>query len=483
MKKRILFLAAASAMLSLAACTKDGPIADGTDDSGSKVQGYITIKITSPETRTSGSPTEDGIGTENDINSVTAVFTDNTGVIQHVKATTIATGTTTEPFTVEVGTYKLYVLINNPSSNSLIAGDNIQRIVAVATAEEAEEGFSSGNFFMVNARHNGTEEAGVDVTIDEINIQGNPFSATVSVDRVAVKIRDSSPQDFAIASSPNFPANVANLHVEGFTLLNINREMNLVQEWGEENVNGVALTPPADVLQTPLYPAGTTDLVKDQYFRNISEYTTITRDGNNDIIEITDIAKDISPSPFTPAIKYATENRPTIIINALNLTAGSGETTGVIYKVIAQDGTNTPVSTFYAYREKFYTDLGDIETEYSGIFAPGELTNLQGNPPALRAKGVKVYEDGVMYYTYFIRDPNPVYQYDLKDYYGTFRNSIYNLIINGFSNIGDDVPGGGRVDPEQPGEPGNPPIDLNEAYIDVVITINLWVLNTIGIDF
>jgi hypothetical protein len=483
MKKELLFLAAAVAAILIGSCTKDGPMPENPDVDGTTIQGYVTVKIDAPQTRTDGTPTEPGLSAESVINSITIVFTDNADVIKYVKTPTIATGTTTQKFTVEVGSYKLYALINNPSSNSLIVGDNIQRVISVASAVEAEAGLSSGSFFMVNARHNGAAVAGVDVTISTAHTEASPLNAAASVDRLAVKIVDNnSSQDFTPTIPANFPVSVANLHVEGFALLNINKQVCLIQEWGDENTNGVTLTSGADILQTPLY-AGGSALVKDQYYRNISEYATITK-SSGDVIAITDVAKDINPSPFTTAVKYATENRPTIITNALNLTAGRGETTGVIYKVIAQNNFNAPVGTFYVYRNNFYsgpTALTDIEAASSGVFASGELSSLAAEN--LRAKDIKVYEDGVMYYSYFIVDPNITYQYDSQNYYGVFRNSVYRLAINGFSDIGDDVPGGGKVDPEEPGEPGNPPIDLNEAYIDVAVTINPWVLNIIGIDF
>jgi hypothetical protein len=79
-------------------------------------------------------------------------------------------------------------------------------------------------------------------------------------------------------------------------------------------------------------------------------------------------------------------------------------------------------------------------------------------------------------------DPNTAHQYNGYNYYGVFRNSVYKLNINSFSGLGDDVPGGGTVDPSEPGDPGNPSINTDEAYIQVSVTVNPWVLNTIHID-
>ncbi|KAK9667499.1 Major fimbrial subunit protein type IV, Fimbrillin, C-terminal [Popillia japonica] len=70
-----------------------------------------------------------------------------------------------------------------------------------------------------------------------------------------------------------------------------------------------------------------------------------------------------------------------------------------------------------------------------------------------------------------------------KDYYAVFRNSVYKLSISKFSGLGDDVPGGRKVDPSGSGESGNPPIDADNGYIQASVDINPWVVNLIGIDF
>lgn len=470
MTKKLLFLAALATTLSFAACNKDTEVDKGKN---SGVEGYLTVKLSAPQTRTSpGSDgTEVGTPEESTISTVTAVFTGTDGTILFVKNPgLVPSTTTTEKFTVEIGAYQLYVLVNNPSDNAIVVGDNIERVIDVLSAEDAEKGYLGGDFFMVNARHNSGEEAGVDVNITALNTEDSPLHATVNVDRVAVKVMLATDAvlDFPV-SGDWLPDDVVNFHIEGFAMLNINKNFNLIQQWGNENLNGDPIETTADVLQTPLYPG--TGLVKDQYFRNISEFTTLEADA------ITDISKGIA-NLYTTDIKYAIENRPTIIQNALRITAGMGETTGVIFKVVAQDAGGSAVGTFFSYREKFYTSTNDIEAD--GYFV-GELNAM--TIPQMRAEGIQVYEDGVMYYTYFILDPNTTYQYKAENYYGVFRNSVYRLTVNGFSDLGDDVPGGGKVDPNDPGEPGNPPIDKDEAYIEVEITINPWVLNVIGIEF
>lgn len=473
MKIKNFFLAGLT-MLALSACSDDQK---DQIDTRKGLEGYLSLTISAPQTKTTGTPTEAGTTEENQIHTVTVVFTDNTGQILHIKNPAV-TAFTTEKFVVELGTYNVYALVNSPLTGLAIGG-NIERVIEVFQAEHATQGFREGKFFMVNERNSSTAAAGVPVTISVANIESNPATATVKVDRVAVKISDDNAYTTPIAVSTGFPSTVNQLKVVGYALLNMNKKFNLVQTWGDSNPNGVALASGAEVLTTPLFPGGSA-LVKDQYHKNISEYTTITKNMSGDVESITDLTKGVANIYKLGSI-YTSENRPTVLFYGTDkLTAGRGETTGVIYKVQAQN-SGTPVNTFYLYRNAYYSTLGEIQVlpEFSTV----TLASL--SVPQLRARGIQVYEDGVIYYTYFILDPNVAHQYGTaaQNYYGVFRNSIYSLTVNSISEIGDDVPGGGIVDPNEPGDPGNPPIDADEAYIQVTVTVNPWILNTIDIDF
>lgn len=388
-------------------------------------------------------------------------------------------GNSTVPFKVAVGSHYVYALVNLPTSITLTNGQNIQRVIEVATATQATGGYSDGSnsttpsFFMVNAKHDAATNAGVSTTITSANTVTTPATATINVDRVAVKIvpKASTPTVTITTDPANF---ITGVTIQGYLLLNANKKFNLVQDWGTGNTNGTTLS--SEALQTPLYPGGT-NLVKNQYFHNISEYTTITKSSGT----ITGI-EDITLAPGYTGLKtignaiYATENRPTLLTysSPAKPTAGQGETTGIIYKV------NSGKGTFYEYKGKIYTDLTGLQTAYGA-------TTLPTNISEIRAKGIRVYDGGIMYYTYFIKGTNSNTNHKwgtpAENYYGVFRNSVYNLTVDSITKLGDDVPGGGRVDPEEPGEPGNPPINSDAAYLKVTVTVNQWVLNAINIDF
>lgn len=454
------------AIFTLSACNDDD---NNHIDKAKGAEGYLSLTLATPQTKTVGDTVLDGTVEESKIENVTVALTDENGAIAHVVAPTLSGNST--KFAVELGSYKVYTLVNNPVT--IQVGQNIERVITIGQAADAEDGFKDGSFFMVNERNSSTGEAGVFVTISAFNTEGNPALATVNVDRVAVKIQDEKEYTELNAPTGVLPT-VTKLKVEGFALLNMNKEFNLIQTWGDANTNGTQLAAGSEVLQTPLYTVGS--LVKDQYFKNISEYVTIGKDADGDVVSYTDLTKE-ETGIYKLGATYTSENRPTILFygNDNKLTAGRGEATGVIYKVQAMDGS-TPAGTFYSYNNKYYQTLAEVNA-----LADFKNVTLPTAAPELRALGIKVYENGVIYYSYFILDPNKKHQYGEQNYYGVLRNSIYNLSINEIKKIGDDIPGGYGIDPNSP-ETENPPINADEAYINVTVTVNQWVINNIGID-
>lgn len=296
---------------------------------------------------------------------------------------------------------------------------------------------------MTNERHSGQSSAGVDVTI----AAGDHKVAAVTVDRAAAKIVDETTTP-TIGLDADTKAVVDGVEVLGFVPLNLNADFNLIQTWGTANGGG---TVAEDVLQTPVT----------HYLAPVTDYKTKQTVGTVSVWE------NKSGISFVDSV-YTTENRPPITVNAQGvLTAQRNNTTGVIYKVQAKKA-DVNCGTFYAYNGKAYTDLSALSSVYG--------TDLTGKSVLeLRALGINVYEDGIMYYTYFVRDPNTNYQLGSKDYFGVFRNSVYRLNITTIASLGDDVPD----DNKNPGET----IDPDDAYLKVELTVNDWVLNNINIQF
>ena len=462
------------AVIAFSACNNE--IVSPTPNIEEKVEGYLMLNLADPvKTRTSvpgGGSVDYGTTEENTISGLTVVLTNEAGDIFSVIKSGI-TDKKSDLIKTEVGEYYVYALVN--SDVDVKVGENIERVIAVAAAADATSGFKNGKFLMVNQR-NSSGNAGVMATVSESNTIDEPLEVKISVDRAACKIvyEENDPNIEKLVISTG--GIIDEVEVVGLTLLNVNTKFNLIQSWSKDNTDGLLLD--AEVLSTPLHPDRETGKIADQYFHNIGDYTELTKTGN-DITGITDLTIGKENDIFGKTPVYTTENRPTIFSmedGALN--AGRGETTGVIYKVQAKKD-NENVSTFYKYKKVIYTDIANIQALTD--FDEETLGDLEA--PELRALGINVYENGVIYYTYFIRDPNVAHQYNGKNYYGVFRNSSYKLAVNSISSLGDDVPGGAIVDPETPGEPGNPPINTEETYLQVVLEVNKWVVSNIVIDF
>ena len=464
------------AVLAFTACNNE-VLSPSTEIDEAEVmeKGYLVLNLVNPTTtRTYGDATDIGTAKESEINSLMVVFTDATGTIVSTEEPTNANGVTVK-FKVTLGTYDVYALINKPDDVIVTVGGKIEQVIEVAAVAEATSGYKSSSFFMVNKRNSNAENAGVTTIINSTHSISNPAHVFIYVDRVACKIVDNTATPDVTNLKSATGGLIFDVEVMGFAVLNVNREFNLIQTWSDNNAGGLTLE--EDVLSTPLYPGGASDLVANQYFYNIGRYATIEKDDKDSIISIVD--KTVDEDFFGKDPVYTTENRPTIIGNGTEISAGRGETTGVIYKVKAKKDENTDLGTFYTYKNEFYEDIAAIQALQE--FDNHTLVSFEISE--LRALGIRVYEDGVMYYTYFIRDPNVEYQHKGKNYYGVFRNSTYKLAINSISSLGDDIPGGAVVDPSEPGDLGNPPIETEETYIQVSVVVNKWILNILSIDF
>lgn len=477
MMKMKYFLVGVLATLGLASCSD--ALNDAPEVDSGQVTGYLTLKLAGDAgTRTTegNEGNEAGNAAESVIDNVTVLIANAAGLVTSVHHPAVS-GVQTEPFKVSLGTHYVYALVNDPGISITDDVTNINDVVeAVGTAASATSGYKNGKFLMVNARNSSVELGGVSVNITSSNTVTSPAPVTIKVDRVAAKITDitDTPTVTGLASSTS--SFVTGVDVEGYVLLNVRKEFNVLQKWGYNNYsNGATLN--YEVLVGVPFESTSTILVKDKFYHHIGEYTELVKNGSGVITEIKNIS---SPTDYTATDKYMTENRPEIKFYGTDeITAGRGVTSGVIYRVQAKNGgTNLP--TFYVYKERIYANMTALQAheDFDGVTLPTDAGELRG-------KGIKVYEDGIMYYTYFIKDPNTSHTYGGKDYYAVFRNSIYKLNITSIKDLGDDVPGGGTVDPEVPGtgEPGNPDIDTEEAYIQVTVTINPWVLNTINIEF
>ena len=467
------FIAAILVLLAFSSCNNEvvneTPLPADTETEFQE-KGYLVLNLVNPPaTRTSvgDEGTEEGSVNESNIDSLIVVLTDKAGLITSVIVPEDMEGMSAK-FQVALGGHYVFALVNCPEDVKIEVGGNIHRVIAIAEAGDVTSGYMDGSFMMINRSLPDVDFAGVRVVVNEKHSVNMPARVDVYVDRVVCKIYDVTKAPVEVGFSSPTKEFIDGVDVLGFVLLNVNKKFNLIQTWSDYDLYD------EKILSTPLTVSG---IIAEQYFHNIGEYTTLAKtDGVISSITDKTLGKD---ELFGSGPVYATENRPAIIdMDEEGITSGRGETTGVIYKVQAKKNGENSI-TFYKYKNVLYNELTSINKfpEFSGM----DLNSME--IPDLRGLGIQVYEDGIMYYTYYIRDPNTAHQLDKENYYAVFRNSSYRLEINKISLIGDDIPGGGVIDPEQEGGPGNPPIGRKEAFISVNLTVNPWVLNTLKIDF
>ncbi len=334
------------------------------------------------------------------------------------------------------------------------------------------------------------KSTGSEVIIGANNKKDNPAKATAKVDRVAVKVvHKSATLDLPKEGEADeaFKAVLANAKLEGFVLINGNTQFNLFQTWAEKVTEGGK-----EVSGTPLMtPVGTLDTHPvSGYYNPISTFGTVGKNEAGDktvgLIDLTIDTDKFPKSPFSTNAIYTTENRaPFKFTDKGVLTAGINSSTGVIYRIVMNEGEN-----FYTYYNTIYTDLAKLQehADFNEKDANGEyVTKLdEKKSEELRALNIRVYEKGNVYYTYYIKDRNYKVTVDTDTgtdtfpYYTVMRNSIYSLTINSISKLGSDVPGGDNQGTTEDPDPG---VDTDETYLQVTVEVNPWVLNEIPIDF
>ena len=515
-----LFLAAA-----LTACNKE----DRKGATPSEVETYMTLELIGQEgmTKTEGGENEAGSSEENKITTATILLCDAaehkvqflheipTGLVP------VTGGVQTPVFPAITGSYEVYVIANKPSGYTISIGDVITSELLSSISETTMQNtYAKANTFMMfNASNASDDICGVPITITEDNIAERPATCDpIYLDRLAVKIRSKIDENgidiTAINGADNddasFPA-VTSVNLEGFKLVNGATKANLQQKWLKEaNVQGTH--PWSNTLITPVLNAGNSTGVAGEYYNHLSDFRTISKEASTgnytaakDMYHTIKNYGNTSTSPI-----YCMENNPTYINSAIT-TALNGNTTGLIYQWKATvNGSDNIAGTnsFYGYNGEFYATLESLFSNYPGLLgntsntdetfveactaAENELAAayalksssdqaaMEEAISSFRTKyNVKVYTEGIMYYTYYIKDQNYKQLPAGTDanteepYYSVMRNTIYDLTVTALNGIGTDIPGGWNPDSDP-----EDPVDPTEVYMTVKVLVNNWVISS-----
>lgn len=480
-----------------------------------------------PTVGTESGDIEIGTSEENTISSVNVLLCNpTTHVVTHSynigsnALTSITNGVRTPVIETRTGIYDVYV-IANPTTETItgevITGKTIDQITEALMQSQ----YAANNKFLMFNECNGSDDTGGEsITIGKDNDYEHPATcSTIQLDRLAVKITSSAAQTVDISeittgTDAEFNA-VQSVELKGFKLLNGATKANLQQKWTAK-LSEQGSYPWTNTLITPAMNAGSSEETSpaDEFYNHLSDFRTISKStsstNNVDVYTYTGVEDLYGEIPYyntasgqEKAAIYCMENNPTYRSSAIT-DALNGNTTGLVYQwqvtLKAEAGGDGKAGTncFYAYDGNYYASLKALVTAYPVVLnkvttgttteekiaalenemntAYIHTTDKQGEISKFRAKyNIKVYTDGIMYYTYYIKDQNYKQGESTKEehYYSVMRNTVYKLTVTKLQRIGTDIPGGWNPDkdPEDPVDPTN-------VYMVVEAQANPWVVSS-----
>ncbi len=442
---------------------------DATNDNTSRqnVENfYMNLKVvgnTSNGTRTTGTPTEDVSEAESKITSGTIWLVDASGTVKFSKKITAdewnSTGNTaTNPIKVAVTQveentpYKVYFLANKTDVDL-----NADPTTQVFTSTTGGIDYATDNeFVMFNQNDKAVKADQYTVTFTDKNLDAtNPAKPeeAIKLDRLTARIdvpttvTTITQDDTKTDGTENIEA-ITDLRFDGFATSNLANKANMEQKW-----DATAWT----TLQVP------TDLT--YYWDKGSYGTTIKAD------QLGNFQKDKVQYLFEQTTEE--EEKATSIY--------------LQYTAVASAGANKDFTdgTFYRYDKHVFTSIQDIIAYADAANPFGDMTaaevvdKIKDATKSTEAETfctedqtilesfrntykIEVFVAGKVYYTYAIKDPDHAN-------YSILRNSIYKIKVNNIYDLGTDTPNGDKqVKPVY--------------YLNVEVTVNPWVLKTIGID-
>lgn len=434
-------------------------------------------------------------------------------VIEIENISMMAGTTTTQPFEVAPEMkhgYLLYIVANTCGTRVFeprtTSADDFIGEYALAD-NDCQKVWSVDNFVMTNVRneiaeHDGnTPYGGIPVNLGDdgkIHDIDNPYTVKVALERLASKVAiDDSKADFDFS---NYQGKFVSVKIDGVALVNCANKFKLIQEWDKgvlykdswEAVSGLRSS------SGPLYgypflwclspSAGKDYNMQGGYYNRLSAFTDLEnqclKEGCENLFQAPGkpmyCLENNSPNylDFLPDFDSSTDiaSNEQRYVPAL-MTKMRGRTTGVLFRVrakmqddthgnedldkdpdpgdwtAARNGVQTKRAadeypTFFCYKNQTFSSVkamleANQELASKGI---GEASSVRD----LRNSGIQVFENGYMYYIYWIKDLNYEFAWTGKDdfekhesfrYYAVLRNTFYDLKVSRVTQVGMDLPG------------------------------------------
>lgn len=501
--KKFYYIAASILSLGmLASCNNEDTIAAGIGNE-SQADAYLKLTLTGADNMGSRTqvPEQEGTTGESQITQAQVLAYNAAGeqvINQLVSNLESADDGTlqTQPIKIDPGTYTVYV-IANPGNYNPVKGNMTTSITNAVISSINEDAMTTGDgyatdthFIMFNACNGTDDTAGATITVTESNDYDNPATSAnpIKLDRLAAKITYDIAEEVDITGATNQLTNLTAINFEGFKLLNANTSTYLQQHWTK--AAPVSPTTTTDIDNMLITPSNAT------FYHQWSDYNVITKDQETDAY--TEVTDKVQGETFTTTPLFCMENNTGAGSDGTGTNYLQGNTTGVLYKakatVTSSDGF-AGENCFYGYNGEYFATLDALQAKYTGVFNKATGDNNTAKLTAAKAELqaavegtaspdadvqtvsdfrvkylIRVYQDGVMYYTHYIEDQNYV-NGSSEHYHAVMRNTIYGLTVTSVKNIGDDVPGGWNPDVEP-----DKPIDV-PTYLAVQCTVNPWVLS------
>lgn len=495
MKKINLFVMSllATAAFTFNSCSTDDALAPGSGTSKETndplLKFIVENKTASETTRTALKSDYNAIDGEHEVNSGTLYLTDANRNIVFQKTLTstdweqmkIPTESTIGRTTLEIPiknvtlgvTYNVYFLANTTNAAPWTG--------AYTASTKFAGDYSKPNQFAMFNQNDATVSADAyKVTFSEEN-KGKENAATIegnkaiAVERIAARIDQPTSEatrlisykelmtaeeianlsDKQKAMMDNAIERVASITLSRYAIANLAKSTYIMQHWGDNftsfDTHATAWWQPYDEFGT------TTRKDNDAYFKNLGT-TTAAKQAN---------------------FEYVFENN---VAGKTNATSMYLEYTITLNDV---EGTSKDFTdgTFYRFSNKIYTSIDDILKAYGDQTNPlgetkenllEELKIVNGKTTATEAElskfrtdhAIEIFVAGKAYYKTTIDDK----WYTEAERHLIQRNSVYQLNIKNVFNVGADVPNGD-------------PINVDPMYyLNVEVSVNPWVLNSIDVD-
>lgn len=409
--------------------------------------------------------------------------------------------------------YLAYIVANAGSIEPKTTSGNDFRGEYALTESGCAKVWEPNHFLMVNVRNQIPEKdgeapyGGVPLEIDEPGKYGidNPFTLTITLERLAAKVVvncDAGDYDFG-GLYKDFPGFFKDVKIESVALINCVNRLYLIQRWrktilyeeqwedaskSESTPEGApygypylwCITPSSDVS----YPTTSGYYNRFSDFTDFSSYS-LKPEASGRFIPIDQKTNSVT--------MYCLENNSPNYLELWSAFDASKDDigddnqwqyafgtkmrsrcTGVLFRVRAkvkadshhtgevivdpEEGKWTTKSqlsasdedypTFYCYRKYVTSSLEALFRDNPSLTGKG-LT-ASSSVKELRSAGVKVYENGYMYYVHWITDMNYKYLYTYKtepdeadefNDIAVLRNTRYEISVGSVSEIGMDLPG------------------------------------------